>query len=75
MKQYFETGSRILPNKNNEPDVSRFINRISFEAINGLEGTIQGYCKYLEAIMKNHVDIEQYEIAEGLRRAINQLKE
>ena len=75
MEQFFETSSRILPNKNGEPDVLRFIERISFEAYSAWEGTRDEYCEKLKALMQNHVDAEQYEIAEGLQRAIKWLME
>jgi hypothetical protein len=60
-KEYFKTTSTIL-----NADVKRFINRISYEAICNIEdGLTEDYCKKLERMLKNHIEIEQYEIAEG----------
>jgi hypothetical protein len=70
-KEYFETTSRIL-----NGDVKRFVNRISYEAIcNHENGLTEDYCKKLERMLRNHIEIEQYEIAEGLKQAIESLRD
>jgi protein-arginine kinase activator protein McsA len=73
MEKFFDTSSRILSDKNGNPDVARFIERISYEAYISLNGNTKSYCDELKTMMQNHVHIEQYEIAEGLRRAIKDL--
>ena len=73
-KEYFETTSFILTDKNGNQDVKRFISRINYESMCQLEGLTDEYCKKLERLIKNHIEIEQYEIAEGLKRTLNQLK-
>ena len=75
MEKYFETRGIILLNKNGEPDVARFIERISFEAYNAWEGTRYEYSEKLKVLMQNHIDAEEYEIAEGLQRAIKWVME
>ena len=73
MDKYFDTCSRILHDKNGNPDIARFIERISYEAYISLNGNTKSYCDNLKRLMQNHVDIQEYEIAEGLKRAINDL--
>lgn len=75
MKQFFETYSTILSNHNGEPDYERFMERICFEAYNAWEGTQYEYCEKLKMLMQNHIDAEEYEIAEGLKRAIKLIME
>lgn len=70
-KEYFETTSTIK-----EGDIKRFIGRVHYEAMCNLDdGTIDSYCKRLEVMIKNHIELEQYEIAEGLKMAIETLKQ
>lgn len=74
IKEYFETTSSILTDKNGNQDLKRFIERINYESMCQLEGSTDEYCKKLEKLINNHIEIEQYEIAEGLKRTLNQLK-
>jgi hypothetical protein len=74
IKEYFETRSSILPDKNGNQDVKRFVSRINYESICQLDGFTDEYCKKLEKLITNHIEIEQYEIAEGLKQTLNQLK-
>lgn len=67
--EYFETCSVILNN-----DTKRFIERISYEAFCSLNGTEQEYCERLETLIRNHVEKEEYEIAEGLKFCIEFIK-
>lgn len=70
-KEYFETTSTIK-----EGDIKRFIGRVHYEAMCNLyDGTIDSYCKRLEVMIKNHIELEQYEIAEGLKMTIESLKQ
>jgi hypothetical protein len=68
--EYFETCSRILNN-----DTKRFIDRICFEAYCNYDKPQKEYCKSLETMIKNHVQIEEYEIAEGLKLCLNKIKD
>ncbi len=74
IKEYFLTTSSILPDKNGNPDIKRYIERISYESFCGLEGTTDEYCKKLEKLINNHVEIEEYEIAEGLKMTLNEVR-
>ncbi len=69
-KEYFETTSTIM-----EGDVKRFIDRVHYEAMCNLDGSINNYCRRLERMIKNHIELEQYEIAEGLKMTIESLKQ
>jgi hypothetical protein len=69
-KEYFETCSKILNN-----DTKRFIQRISFEAYCNYDIPYSEYCELLERMIKNHVEIEEYEIAEGLKLCLNKIKD
>ena len=74
-KLYFKTTSSILPDKNNNPDVKRFIGRINYESMCSMDNcTIEEYCKQLKLMIKNHIDIEEYEIAAGLKMTLEQLQ-
>ena len=74
-KLYFKTTSSILPDKNNNPDVKRFIGRINYESMCSMYNcTIEEYCKQLKLMIKNHIDIEEYEIAAGLKMTLEQLQ-
>jgi hypothetical protein len=69
-KKYFETCSVILNN-----DTKRFIHRICFEAYCQYYGSDKEYCEMLEIMIKNHVEKEEFEIAEGLKLCINKIKD
>jgi hypothetical protein len=69
-KEYFETTSTIM-----EGDIKRFIGRVHYEAMCNLDASIDSYCKRLEIMIKNHIELEQYEIAEGLKMTIESLKQ
>jgi len=74
-KEFFITASSILPDEHGNPDVERFIERINYESMCLLEGSTDEYCKKIEKLIDNHLEIEEYEIAEGLTRTLNQLNE
>jgi hypothetical protein len=68
-KEYFETTSTII-----EGDVKRFIRMVHYEAMCNLDdGLTIDYIKKLERMIKNHIELEQYEIAEGLKMCIETL--
>ena len=69
-KEYFETCSKILNN-----DTKRFIERICFEAYCYNYDSEKEYCERLERMIKNHVEIEEYEIAQGLKLCIKKIKD
>ena len=69
-KEYFETTSTIM-----EGDIKRFIGRVHYEAMCNLDGSIDSYLKRLEIMIKNHIELEQYEIAEGLKMTIESLRQ
>jgi len=69
-KEYFETCSRILNN-----DTKRFIDRICYEAYCNYDGIASEYCESLERMIKNHVEKEEYEIAEGLKQCKEKIEE
>ena len=74
-KLYFKTTSSILPDKNNNADIKRFIGRINYESMSIMDNcTIKDYCKQLKLMIKNHIDIEEYEIAAGLKMTLEQLE-
>ena len=58
-----------------EGDIKRFIGRVHYEAMCNLDVSIDSYCKRLEIMIKNHIELEQYEIAEGLKMTIESLKQ
>ena len=74
-KLYFETTSVIVRDKNNVPDIKRFIGRINYESMCSIENmTVKEYCNKLKLMIKNHIEIEEYEIAAGLKLTLEQLE-
>jgi hypothetical protein len=70
-KEYFETSSTII-----NGDVKRFIGRVHYEAMCNIDdGLTIDYIKKLERMIKNHIELEQYEIAEGLKMCIETLSQ
>jgi hypothetical protein len=69
-KEYFETFSIILNN-----DIKRFIDRICYEAYCHYDSQSNQYLEKLERMIKNHVEKEEYEIAEGLKQCKEKIED